>query len=1335
MEFWEFLIQKEGDRSWLPLEAPESEILEGRYRVIARSSRTNVPVEIQVSHLDIESSSPKRRVHTRSSLTNPDGLMVVIPFTLLKPGLLELRCTSDLMSEMMGDSWQYSVKLQVLSQHSETDLIELWDPDPSDRIHDVSTVLSADSNSNAEQNTERQEIVSNQADLADASASSLPEDDITASDRAESASAAETQPDLSASSEAAIASEPSPTETLGASLEAAHDPYVSTSENSSDDALPDNLLDELERELSQPIDEETAVDDIDDLMAAFETLHDPQPSPDTEAIQADDPDRSLTQDDADLLFGHEFATDDDLADDLSAPSATHVSGEGGQSDDASAEEPDALDSHESSPPDTELFDADFPETDLSIEDDIDALTQALDQVDESFAINPDAIAHLSHDALSSAEMGNLDQIASEMSQLFSVAEHMAEQVIASMAETFDQLTADAELAAVDDDAPFEDSHNALVDGEGTISLDITLDQETYSIQRGQPLHLSGVVNGMHEGADSLDGAPLMLRVRLTNPQNADVLSETDYPLDVQSLPSAFACLVDSLDSSQTHLIVGQIFLLRSTGAETPEILTNGVPSNRAIASQSFNITIDLEELLDVVQQPPVESPFEEETSPAASPLDSESSRPSIEKSEPTPGDGVPASDDEAQFRDSTPDEAPLLPPQLRHPHSQRERPKSPELPSFAHNPPPAHQHESALQAIQNYQAANLRRDDTASEPSADLFEDENLTEPILLGNESDEPASPSDEEIVDDFEMPEFLAGLEDDIATAGETERPEIASTHPVVESREADEDEIFSNPFIAESNPTYSHPVDEKTSDENVYENERFSDLSTDDSGVHNLSDDAYDEAYDEATLPQSTAEDDNYEAFFDDETADGDEADYQAIFDENVPEPEMDPFEIDPFLYSNGDADSSQDVDDSLAFTEASNGSLASTELSDSSEASSAEFSESSAEFSESSTGEPSSPSSIEVSQSPAPSSDDSSRPTGSKAAEIMPEWYSDGPYCLLPGAESTSYGASEWALQTLARRQGILPESADASVADGGTDRVLADVSDAESTEPRSPGADGNLDSDLDSDPDSDINDWDALVADSSDSSIVLRNPESVSDSELSVSDTDEGSLDLAESEYDSFGMLDLQDRFISRLSALASDQEWAEDDTSPVSMDSSADADAARWEVVVDDEQPAYQLGAGVHPYGVSTLAGAAPIAKDTSDSRGVFDVKDLPSPELELPDGELIAGQPISITVKLVETSSRFYVKLWIHDCQTRTMVDGPRWLVDLTSNGQGEVEASTQLTVPFGCLEIQFEAIAIEMATQRESHKTIAVRAVVPPDLPSYSFDSSAFDVFDEID
>ena len=116
MENWEFLIQKQGDGEWLPLQSPDVEILEGRYRVVARSNRPHVTVSVRVTYITPE--PPLRRVQTRSRQINSNGLMVVFPFAYLKPGDWEIRCSSDLISEM-GIPWQRSVHLQVLPKEAD----------------------------------------------------------------------------------------------------------------------------------------------------------------------------------------------------------------------------------------------------------------------------------------------------------------------------------------------------------------------------------------------------------------------------------------------------------------------------------------------------------------------------------------------------------------------------------------------------------------------------------------------------------------------------------------------------------------------------------------------------------------------------------------------------------------------------------------------------------------------------------------------------------------------------------------------------------------------------------------------------------------------------------------------------------------------------------------------------------------------------------------------------------------------------------------------------------------------------------------------------------------
>ncbi|MGV0107346.1 hypothetical protein NSTCB13_06217 [Nostoc sp. DSM 114160] len=115
MEHWQFLIQKQGARSWHILESPNLEILEGQYRVLARSNLLNTDVEVRVTHSSTEEVQPTRRIFKRSRRTNSEGIMAVIPFTYFQPGVWELRCSGDLMSDLLGKSWQYSVQVQVFS--------------------------------------------------------------------------------------------------------------------------------------------------------------------------------------------------------------------------------------------------------------------------------------------------------------------------------------------------------------------------------------------------------------------------------------------------------------------------------------------------------------------------------------------------------------------------------------------------------------------------------------------------------------------------------------------------------------------------------------------------------------------------------------------------------------------------------------------------------------------------------------------------------------------------------------------------------------------------------------------------------------------------------------------------------------------------------------------------------------------------------------------------------------------------------------------------------------------------------------------------------------------
>jgi len=92
--------------------------------------------------------------------------------------------------------------------------------------------------------------------------------------------------------------------------------------------------------------------------------------------------------------------------------------------------------------------------------------------------------------------------------------------------------------------------------------------------------------------------------------------------------------------------------------------------------------------------------------------------------------------------------------------------------------------------------------------------------------------------------------------------------------------------------------------------------------------------------------------------------------------------------------------------------------------------------------------------------------------------------------------------------------------------------------------------------------------------------------------------------------------------------------------------------------------------------------------------------------------------------VKLPKSDTRIYAKLWIRDRQLRVLIESPRWLIDFKPDGFGALKAQTTVTLPLGCMEVQFEAIAIEMTHQSESQKTIVHRSVISPELSAVSLE-----------
>jgi hypothetical protein len=120
-----------------------------------------------------------------------------------------------------------------------------------------------------------------------------------------------------------------------------------------------------------------------------------------------------------------------------------------------------------------------------------------------------------------------------------------------------------------------------------------------------------------------------------------------------------------------------------------------------------------------------------------------------------------------------------------------------------------------------------------------------------------------------------------------------------------------------------------------------------------------------------------------------------------------------------------------------------------------------------------------------------------------------------------------------------------------------------------------------------------------------------------------------------------------------------------------------------------------------------------PIAPTPPESSLTVSFPPPPTPELILPAGKLKAGESLRAIVKLPIGANSMSVRLWVQDCQTRFIVDGPYWLEGFYPRGSDFIEATIELTVPNSSREIQLAAVTFDPDNHRESYKAIVDRSI----------------------
>jgi hypothetical protein len=156
MENWEFLLQRKGDKSWLPLESPTVEILEGQYRLAARSALANALVAIAIAYrplADVRHQPLQQKIAKRIS---HDGLLIVMPYTNFVPGIWQIDCIATETDPESGaestntnliPAWKKTVKFDVIQISAEAG--SDWQYNEAEEDLETPAELANEANTNA----------------------------------------------------------------------------------------------------------------------------------------------------------------------------------------------------------------------------------------------------------------------------------------------------------------------------------------------------------------------------------------------------------------------------------------------------------------------------------------------------------------------------------------------------------------------------------------------------------------------------------------------------------------------------------------------------------------------------------------------------------------------------------------------------------------------------------------------------------------------------------------------------------------------------------------------------------------------------------------------------------------------------------------------------------------------------------------------------------------------------------------------------------------------------------------------------------------------------------
>ncbi|MEB3311715.1 MAG: hypothetical protein VKJ02_15935 [Snowella sp.] len=132
MNTWDFLIQADGEQTWISL-SDRAPVTEGKYRLMAQTGKPHAEIDIGIAYYSGSEKIPQKKRYSR--LTDAEGALMIFPWFSLTVGRWQIYCRPNMMEQLCGANWKQTLTVEVAAKSTVTGAIAY--PTPAEQPETV----------------------------------------------------------------------------------------------------------------------------------------------------------------------------------------------------------------------------------------------------------------------------------------------------------------------------------------------------------------------------------------------------------------------------------------------------------------------------------------------------------------------------------------------------------------------------------------------------------------------------------------------------------------------------------------------------------------------------------------------------------------------------------------------------------------------------------------------------------------------------------------------------------------------------------------------------------------------------------------------------------------------------------------------------------------------------------------------------------------------------------------------------------------------------------------------------------------------------------------------